>query len=84
MRRRRGVRGEEVGVKKFNMTLKKKVSLGACSSCVPRMEDKQGLSGASHGRRGGCALSASGSCALSTALPSLVGLFFFKEDKTSH
>lgn len=24
MRRRRGVRGEEVGVKKFNMTLKKK------------------------------------------------------------
>lgn len=52
MQRRRGVRGEEVGVKKFNMILKK-VSLGACSSCVPRMEDKQGLSGASHGRREG-------------------------------
>lgn len=29
MRRRRGVRGEEVGVKKFNMTLKKKSQFGS-------------------------------------------------------
>lgn len=84
-REERMSRREEVAGKKFNMTLKKIcVMLRVCSHCLLRMEDKQGLSGASRGGEGRAALPASGSCALSSALPSVVGLFFFKEKKTSH
>lgn len=56
MQGRRDVRGEEVAVKKFNMTFKKNLCQleSVQQNCMPRMEDKQGLSGARQGRGEGC------------------------------
>lgn len=85
MQRRRGVHGEEVGVKKFNMPFKKKksVSVWEHAPAAACQGERQAGPLGTVPEEGGCAPPASGSCALSTALPALVGLFFFKEDKTS-